>query len=279
MRMLKKLPSLFTFLISLLSFPPLIFAHGGEEETAGEAVTQTLEDSIRSNSIKIVVVASILILGFLVLTILLKHLGERVKTVLFLGIVLPTLFTTVYLITSTIYLNSASSSGGPVHWHADYQIWDCGQKLELIDPEGFSNRVGSATFHEHNDNRIHVEGVVVDKKEAALGRFFQFVGGELHNDGFQIPTNDGLIVRRNGDPCKGDRPGILQAFVYKTHGDTYRQEKLTDPTSYILSPYGNVPPGDCIIVEFDSKEKVETDKLCDSYKLKIETSKGRFHGD
>ncbi|OGY27300.1 MAG: hypothetical protein A2Z42_03560 [Candidatus Woykebacteria bacterium RBG_19FT_COMBO_43_10] len=271
--------SLAVSIIFLQLFASSVHAHGGEEETAVETVTQTLEDSLRSNSIKIVVVASILILGFLVLTIFLKHLGERVKTVLFLGIVLPTLFTTVYLITSTISLNSASSSGGPVHWHADFEIWDCGQKLELTDPEGFSNRVGSATFHEHNDNRIHVEGVVVDKKEAALGRFFQFVGGELHNDGFQIPTNDGLIVRRNGDPCKGDRPGILQAFVYKTHGDTYRQEKLTDPTSYILSPYGNVPPGDCIVVEFDSKEKEKTDRLCDSYELKIKTSKGTFHGD
>ena len=266
-------------IIFLQLFASSAYAHGGEEETAVEAVTQTLEDSIRSNSIKIVVVASILILGFLVLTILLKHLGERVKTVLFLGIVLPTLFTTVYLITSTIYLNSTSSSGGPVHWHADYQIWDCGKQLELVDPEGFSNRVGSATFHEHNDNRIHVEGVVVDQKEAALGRFFKFVGGEFHDDGFKIPTNAGLQVRHNGDLCSDGQEGTMQAFVYKTQGDTYHQEKLTDPTSYILSPYGNVPPGDCIIVEFDSKEKVETDKLCDSYKLKIETSKGRFHGD
>ena len=271
--------SLTASIIFLQLFASSVHAHGGEEETAVEAVTQTLEDSIRSNSIKIVVVASILILGFLVLTILLKHLGERVKTVLFLGIVLPTLFTTVYLITSTIYLNSTSSSGGPVHWHADYQIWDCGKQLELVDPEGFSNRVGSATFHEHNDNRIHVEGVVVDREEASLGRFFGFIGGELHDDGFKIPTNAGLQVRHNGDLCSDGQEGTMQAFVYKTQGDTYHQEKLTDPTSYILSPYGNVPPGDCIIVEFDSKEKVETDKLCDSYKLKIETSKGRFHGD
>jgi len=265
-------------------FATSVLAHGGEEETAVETVTQTLEDSIRSNSIKIVVVTSILILGSVVLTILLRHLGEKVKAILFLGIVLPTLFTTVYLVASTLYLNSVSSSGGPVHWHADYQIWDCGQQIELTDPEGFSNRVGSATFHEHNDNRIHVEGVVTDPQEASLGKFFDFVGGKLSEDGFELPTNEGTAVRHNGDGCPDGRDGKLQAFVYKIIDAStnqksnflYKQSKLEEPSTYILSPFGNVPPGDCIIVEF-GQEREKTNKLCDSYKL--QKLKGNLYGN
>ena len=267
--MTKKLPIIFTSVVAnLILFTTAVSAHEGEEAegTAG-LVEKTLEDTIRSNSIKVVVVASILVLGSVALTILLKHQGENLKKILFAGIVIPVLISTIFLASSTIYLNSVSSSGGPVHWHADFEIWDCGQNLELTDPQGFSNRVGSATFHEHNDNRIHVEGVVTEKSEASLGRFFQFVGGNLYSDGFKIPTNQGLIVRENGDLCPDGREGTLQAFVYKTEGGVFRQEKLSDPVSYILSPYGNVPPGDCIILEFDSEIKETTDKLCDSYKL------------
>jgi len=265
----KKLPIIFTSVVAnLILFTTAVFAHEGEEaEGVTSLVEKTLEDTIRSNSIKVVVVASILVLGSVALTVLLKHQGENIKKILFTGIVIPVLASTIFLTGSTIYLNSVSSSGGPVHWHADFEIWDCGQKLELADPQGFSNRVGSATFHEHNDNRIHVEGVVVEKSEASLGRFFQFVGGNLHSDGFKIPTNQGLIVRENGDLCPNGSKGTLQAFVYKTNGKTFRQEKLSDPVSYVLSPYGNVPPGDCIILEFEGEIKEKTDKLCDSYKL------------
>ena len=267
--MTKKLPIIFTSVVAnLILFTTAVFAHEGEEaEGVTSLVEKTLEDTIRSNSIKVVVVASILVLGSVALTVLLKHQGENIKKILFTGIVIPVLASTIFLTGSTIYLNSVSSSGGPVHWHADFEIWDCGQKLELADPQGFSNRVGSATFHEHNDNRIHVEGVVVEKSEASLGRFFQFVGGNLYSDGFKIPTNKGLIIRENGDLCPGGSEGTLQAFVYKTNGKTFRQEKLSDPVSYVLSPYGNVPPGDCIILEFEGEIKEKTDKLCDSYKL------------
>lgn len=270
MRVLKFLPKtvpiLYLFLFQLTSFA---FAHEGEEEVAEVAAT-TLEDSLRSNTIKAVLVASIIILGFVTLTILLKHLGESVKKLLFAGIVIPTLLASLYMVGATLYLNFTSESGGPVHWHADLEIWDCGQKLDIQDPQGVSNRVGTATFHEHNDDRIHVEGVVTRRQEAALGRFFGFIGGSLTDDSYQIPTNEGLIVRHNGDRCPDGNPGTLQVFVYKTSDDTFFQEKLADFPSYVLSPQGNVPPGDCIIIEF-GQEREKTDKLCNFYKLKLQT--------
>jgi len=231
-----------------------------------EVIAPTLEEIIRSNSIKVVIIASLIIIITVILIFVLKNISDGVKKVLFSLIVVPTILATLFMAGSTIYLNFQSSSGGPVHWHADYKIYDCGREVNLVDPEGFSNKVGSSTFHEHNDDRIHVEGVVSDPSEASLGKFFGFVGGSLHEDGFELPTNSGKISRHNGDLCQDGSYGTLQAFVYQLKGKAFNQKKLDDPENYILSPEGNVPPGDCIIIEFGSvKEK--TDKLCDSYKL------------
>lgn len=269
-KVLKKLPKFIPLAIfSLTLYAPSVFAHEGEEGSQTAVFAKTLEDTLRSNSIKIVAISTAVILIFVVATILLKNASSGAKKILFVGIVLPTLLTTFYLVGSTLYLNFTSSSGGPVHWHADFEIWDCGTKLDIKDPQGFSNKVGTATYHEHNDDRLHVEGVITKTEEAALGRFFQYIGGRLESDEMAIPTNAGSVTKHNGDLCN-DTAGEVQVFVYKTQNGVYYQSKLADPASYILSPQGTVPPGDCIIIEFDN-QKQKTDHLCNFYKLKVET--------
>ena len=217
----------------LLSASP-VFAHEDGIEAVETVVASTLEDTLRANSIKVVVVASIIILGFVVLTMVLKHFGESMKKILFVGIVIPTVLATVYMVGSTLYLNFTSSSGGPVHWHADIEVWDCGNKLDFTDPQGFSNKIGSTTFHEHNDDRIHVEGVVTNEEEAQLGTFFEFIGGRLTADEMRVPTNDGLIIRHNGDRCADGNKGILQVFVYQTVDNIFTHMK--PPTYYLPNP-------------------------------------------
>ena len=49
-------------------------------------------------------------------------------------------------------------------------------------------------------------------------------------------------------------------------GFIYEQIKIDDFEEYIISPYSNIPPGDCIIIEF-GPEKQLTDKICLPYKL------------
>jgi hypothetical protein len=44
----------------------------------------------------------------------------------------------------------------------------------------------------------------------------------------------------------------------------YTQSKLEDPERYIMRDESVVPPGDCIIVEFDVS-KSSTDRLCQQY--------------
>lgn len=265
---------LFSFGFFLPYFSRHIFAH--EEEVGHVEEIQTLSQEVffRNTSLIAIGIAASTAVFFVLISVLKKEASETLKKFLFTAIAIPIVLATFYLSGSTIYLNLSSATGGPVHWHADFEIWDCGKKLDLVDPTGLSNRVGTATFHEHGDNRIHVEGVVADPQDANLGNFFRFIGGELEDDRITVPTTEGFIHRDNRDECQGEE-GFVQIFVYQTHDKVFQQKKLLDPKTYVISPHGNVPPGDCVILEFDlPKEK--TDKLCEFYKLAQE--EGKIHG-
>lgn len=230
-----------------------------------------LEEILQAYSIGILFLSTVVLVALAGVSLALKKPKERTKRILFYAIAAEVLIPTIFLIFSTIYLNAVSVSKGPVHWHADIEIWACGQEISLLDPTGLSNKIGTNTLHEHNDKRIHLEGVVVQPHDASLGRFFNVIGGELTPTSFVVPTNEGLFAIQNGYPCVPD--GEVQVFVYQTNADdTYMQKKLDNPQAYILSPYSSVPKGDCIIVEFDSS-KFRTDRLCRSYQVALEIGK------
>ncbi|MBI4018659.1 MAG: hypothetical protein HY364_00210 [Candidatus Aenigmarchaeota archaeon] len=205
-----------------------------------------------------------------------KKAKDGTKKTLMAFFILAAIGTTLYLAGGTVYTNMISETGGPVHWHADFEIWNCGTKLDLIDPTGLSNRVGSSEIHEHGDDRIHVEGVLIRKNEASLHHFFELTGSEFTNDHLMLQTNGGYSEMTNGQTCNG-KVGKLQAFLYRiTNPNTvtktgfiYEQVKLDNAGDYVLSPYINVPPGDCIIIEF-GEEKNSTDKICETYRIAIE---------
>lgn len=225
-----------------------------------------LEHLIAIYSWKILGVASIVLVILAIVSLKIKKPKAHTKKILFLGIIGAVVIPTLYLISSTIYLNTVSSSKGPVHWHADIEIWACGKELDLKDPTGWSNKIGTATLHEHNDKRIHLEGVVVNSDDASLGKFFRVIEGSLSPTSINVPTNDSLVSLQNGMECNG-QPAELQVFVFQTDKENYyTQQKLVNPGDYIISPYSSVPAGDCIIVEFDSP-KSRTDKMCRSYKV------------
>ena len=131
-----------------------------------------------------------------------------------------------------------------------------------------TNRVGTSTLHEHGDNRIHVEGVLTELYYGDVHSFFEVVGGEINENSFSIPTNYGLIQ-------SGGCNGTLQIFVYKVIDQNskpweYIQKKVSP--EYILSPQSNVPPGDCIVIEYGT-EKKKTDRICESYEIAIQKGK------
>ena len=200
--------------------------------------------------------------------------SENIKRILFAMICLPILIATTYIAATTISLNLAAESKGPVHWHADFEIWNCGQKIDFKSPQGWSNRIGNPVFHEHGDNRIHVEGVILDRNDITLHHFFSVVGGSLSEISLTLPTDEGALTFHNGEACNG-QPGKVQVFVYKTTEEGYTQQKLDPYVNYVLSPSAAIPPGDCLIIEYDV-EKEKTDHMCVSYQHAIE--EGELHG-
>jgi len=263
-------------------------------------VENDIENSINSLNISTVLVAS-LVLGVLLLIsakLVKNKKYKKLKKPLFIMIAATVLFPTILMSGSTIYLNTVSDSGGPVHWHTDIEFWVCGQEIELRDPSGIlSNKIGTSTYHEHNDKRIHLEGVVVDTDyDASLEKFLAVTGGEITSDKLVIPTEDRIfeddvdgdqntgnkdLVRsfltrdadqratltvKNGDSCSNNGYAEVQAFLYTFNkdGDTYSQKKLDSPKSYVMRDESVVPPGDCLIVEY-GVVKDRTDKLCQQY--------------
>ncbi len=263
--------------IMLIIFSTLAFAHEGEEE---EIHVKTIAQQHSDTATKIIIYATAIIIALTLIALFGDISSNITKWFLFLGMVIPIIIATLYSAGSTIYLNTESASGGPVHWHTDFEIWNCGNKVDLKAPGGFSNRIGTALFHEHGDNRIHIEGVISDTRQVALNYFFAVVGGHLSNDHLVVPTDEGMSEMENGNYCQGQK-GKLQAFLYRvknpeeTKDWIYEQEKIENIASYVPAPYGSIPPGDCLIIEF-GPEKERTDKICETYKVAMQ--EGELNG-
>lgn len=257
--------------LALILFSQSVLSHEDVEDSDSD-----LNTTIKNASLWVVFGTSIIVAGFVIASICIKRKNEALKWILILGIIVPSISATIYIAASTIYLNSVSETKGPVHWHADFEIWKCNEKIDLVNPKGMVNRVGTSVFHEHGDDRMHVEGTIYRKSSVDLHRFFNVVGGQLKRDYFAIPTDNGIVQIRNKEMCNGQE-GKLQAFLYRIvnpnsysrSGFFYEQIKLEQFENHILAPYINVPPGDCVILEF-GPEKDFTDKICESYKVAIE---------
>lgn len=232
------------------------FAHGidGAEEHVGQ--TQQAQDmpDPGDTALDFLYGATFIMLIVFILCLVKKEWTNAWKITLFTLLTVTVGFATIGLVGTTISENINSPTGGPVHWHADYLISVCGEYKELIDPRGFINKVGSPLLHEHNDDRIHLEGTPSSFDVAELGHFFETVGGELHSDHMTLPTPDGVVTVQNGDECNGE-PGVLRVFV-ESEEDLDRVWHLEeDPEQYRSAPYTLVPPGDRIYISFDSADE------------------------
>lgn len=238
--------------------------HGEEVEKVSSFA---IDEIIRTSSIRIAIAAGIILIVLVIISFVIKEKSKSVKKILFglitTAIVLPTLF----FVGSTLYLNFASQTKGPVHWHADFRIFNCGKEIFLKGPEGaLSNRVGTPVFHHHEDMRVHVEGTVFHLSDVSLSSFFRTIEGELIQDSISVPTEEGLVEVKNDDACPDGSRGTLQVFLYKTEGAIAVQIKIENYTNYVPSPEVSIPPGDCIIFEF-AEPKEKTEHLCSFYEI------------
>lgn len=232
-------------LVFLFLFTP-VYAHESIEHT------DVIDEATHFvHPVFVVMIASAIILLAALKSIYFgQHLGDRGKKFLFYMIAVPALLATFYLAIATVYENVSSETGGPVHWHADFEVWACGEKLQIIESHGLENKVGDAEFHHHNDYRIHVEGVMKKKSEAGLGAFFKVIGGSLTKDTMTVPMKDGnLKTWKNGDLCQNGVAGKVKLFVKEWQsGQFFENPQIED---YVLKPYGTVPPGDYLLIKFE----------------------------
>ncbi len=172
-------------------------------------------------------------------------------------LILVTSLSSLYFAGAIIHENIVSETKGPVHWHADYQIWACGERIDLKNPQGLSNKIGTPLFHEHDDDRIHVEGTVMEVKDVELGDYFEVIGGKLEKGHLIYPGQNQTYNYQNGDTCPNGQTGQLKVYV--------NGERIQNYTHYLPYPDPYVPPGDCIIVEFGPNNSQTTNKLCSSW--------------
>ena len=121
-----------------------------------------------------------------------------------------------------------SYSKGDVHWHALVEITLCGEKRDLPRAEGGATVHGKhfrgiPLLHTHDDNTIHIEGVVGKKEEIALGRFFDVIG---------VPfSTQEIMDKKEGDVCPGsEMPGKLTMTVNGVSNSEFRDyvPKMTE---------------------------------------------------
>ena len=240
-------------LLALLALMGYAWAHGEAEEHAEEDRMEPSEYlPVDPWPLALYAGAFILLVSFM--AFISRNLTtDAHKKMFFILIAVPTVLVTLYMAATTVYLNLASTSGGPVHWHADYEIWACGEKVEHLEDAGLlSNTVGSPVLHHHEDNRIHVEGLVVNKEDIALAKFFKVIGGGLTDSAITLPLEGGAVkTYRNGDLCPDGKPGTLRLYV-KEH-QTGQFFESTEIAGYVIKPGFEVPPGDYLKIAFETE--------------------------
>ncbi len=167
-----------------------------------------LELQIAAQSKQIVLIAAIVLVVLIVASVTLRDRAPKLKPWLFGMLSATLLIPTLFMIISTVYVNAKSESGGPVHWHAEIEFWACGAELELRDPTGLlSNKIGTSTYHEHNDKHIHLEGVVLRRADdASLEKFMRVTGGYFNKTGLGVPLNNTESAWfASGEQLDGDR--------------------------------------------------------------------------
>jgi len=241
--MKKRLFLLFLVMFALLA--SLSYSHEGEEEYMldhSELYPITQWEAVTYGSAAFAILIAFILFFH-------KKMSDVIKRIVYLLVAVVVGAVTIYLITVTLHLNVTSVSKGPVHWHADFEIWACDKEIFLAKPQRFlSNKQGVDLLHAHQDNRIHVEGVLLDYRQASIGAFFHAVGGSLTYDGMQVPTDDGLMSFHDGDKCN-EQPARLYVFV--------NGKLIQNPKEHVIAPYEKVPPGDRIKIVFTEKSLEE----------------------
>ncbi len=82
-----------------------------------------IEHLLNTYSLYLLVFGTISLAVLAAISLKAKKLTDESKKLLFVAIVFVAMIPTLVMAGSTVYINTTSSSGGPVHWHADIEIY------------------------------------------------------------------------------------------------------------------------------------------------------------
>ena len=141
------------------------------------------------------------------------------------------------------------------------------QTSEIKYPAVFIEIIGGETgWYSTSDpnslHRFYVRFVVFEDQttsSSSLGSYFSVIGGELENGHLIYPGVNEVYDYENGDLCPDGKTGTLQVYVNGKRIENYHD--------YLIYPDSRVPPGDCIIVEFDDEADSETHRICDFWEV------------
>ncbi len=231
------------FVIALLSLAA-VFAVAHAEDAELHAQQAALNPGLGLSETMAAAFGLVLLLG-IASAVMGEKLGRAGKKTAFAAIAGVSALATLYLIYKIVLLFTASASGGPVHWHADFEVWACGERISLEEAGGWSTRVGPLLLHHHGDDRMHVEGVVRDFKDVTVGKFFEAIGGKFTADVLALRDGKGVLrAWQNGDECSDGRSGALKFFVNGLPNGQFGEYNIAKET--------DIPPGDVLKIVFDA---------------------------
>ena len=113
---------------------------------------------------------------------------------------------------------SGTYTQAPIHWHASLEIVTCGQTRELPMPLP-GQHLGTGLLHTHEDQLIHIEGVIPNADAIKLGRYMDNIG--LHF------KNNEILDYQNGELCNG-KPGSVKLLVNGEENNLFTDYVIKD---------------------------------------------------
>ncbi|MFB6116022.1 MAG: hypothetical protein ABEK10_00785 [Candidatus Nanosalina sp.] len=208
------------------------------------------------------------------------------KNILMSGFLVVVLGSSLFTAGAFVHQSQTSWSGGEIHWHADYEVLvenSQGElkRADLIDPSNYcketphessymcslNDRTGTTEYHEHNDNRIHLEGVFKEREDATLSAYFETFGGKLTSREMIYPTNSGVLRVAESNKTNKTLKIIVRSGIAGERG----WKIIDNPADYVISPYKRGANLDDIFIVWD-------DRSANYVKEQLRVNNGTYRG-
>ena len=119
--------------------------------------------------------------------------------------------------------------GVAVHAHSLLNISICGEHKDLPKVNEHEHYLGTSLLHTHDDNIVHIEGIVNTCEDPTLGAFFDVINVTF--------SNDKIMNVKNGNLCNG-KQAKLKMYINNMQSNAFRNYvflNTDDPQMQVIS--------------------------------------------